>query len=111
VARDPQSGAVAGARDALREIVAADPDLMLLNGDFVDEASEADFELAKTILDEELAGVDFPWYYLPGNHEIMGASIANFRAAFGDTYRSIDVDGTRIIMLNSASGKLATEFA
>ncbi|MFB8386278.1 phosphodiester glycosidase family protein [Microbacterium sp. NPDC055910] len=111
VARDPDSGAVQGARDALREIVAAEPDVMLLNGDFVDEASAADFELAKRILDEELADVDFPWFYLPGNHEIMGASIDNFRAAFGETNRTVDIDGTRLIMLNSASGKLATEFA
>lgn len=111
VARNPDSFQVEGARKALREIVASDPDMMLLNGDFVDEASVADFELAKRILDEELAGVDFPWYYIPGNHEIMGAAIDNFRAAFGETFRTVDIDGTRIIMVNSASGKLATEFA
>ncbi|GGH35999.1 phosphodiester glycosidase family protein [Microbacterium album] len=111
VARNPNSGAVQGAREALREIVASEPDLMLLNGDFVDEAAPEDFELARRILDEELEGADFPWYYLPGNHEIMGASINNFRAAFGDTYRTVDVEGTRFIMMNSATARMASEFA
>lgn len=111
VAAAPDSGAVAGARDALREIVAAKPDVLLINGDFVDEASVADFALAKSILDEELAGVTFPWYYVPGNHEVMGATIANFTAAFGDTWRSFDQSHTKFIGLNSSSGKLQTDFA
>ena len=111
VARDPHSGAVEGARDALREIVAEDPDVMVINGDFVDEASVEDFRLARRILDEELGGVDFPWYYVPGNHEVMGASIDNFKAAFGATSHVFDVDGTRFITLSSATGVLAADFA
>ncbi|MGI6877213.1 phosphodiester glycosidase family protein [Microbacterium sp. gxy059] len=110
VARDPESHQVAGARDALREIAAADPDVMLINGDFVDEGSAEDFELARRILDEELADADFPWYYVPGNHEVMGASIDNFVDAFGDHYRSVDVEGTRIITLDSATGTLGDVF-
>lgn len=110
VARDPESGAVAGARDALREIVAAKPDVLVIDGDFVDEASEADFALAKSILDEELADADFPWYYLPGNHEVMGGPISNFESVFGDTWREFDLLHTTFIGLNSSSGKLQTYF-
>ncbi|MFD6446236.1 phosphodiester glycosidase family protein [Promicromonospora sp. NPDC060204] len=118
VARDPESGAVAGARDALREIVADDPDLLVINGDLVDEAAPEDFDLARRVLTEELADADFPWYYLPGNHEVMGGSIANFEEEFGERTRVLDVPTpgrtggtTRLVMLDSSSGRLGTDFA
>ncbi len=110
VARNPDSDLVAGARRALREIVAADPDVLVINGDFVDEASPADFALARSILDEELAGTDFPWYYVPGNHEIMGGDIANFEQAFGENSRVVDQQGTRLIMLDSSTGSISGKF-
>ncbi|WP_454850301.1 phosphodiester glycosidase family protein [Promicromonospora soli] len=123
VARSPESGAVAGARDALREIVADDPDLLVINGDLVDEAAPEDFDLARRILTEELADADFPWYYVPGNHEVMGGSIANFEEEFGERTRVLDVgpDGrvstgstsgvTRLVMLDSSAGRLGADFA
>ncbi|MBU3975363.1 phosphodiester glycosidase family protein [Propionicimonas sp.] len=110
VARDPESGAVAGARDALREIVAAKPDVLLIDGDFVDEASTADISFAKSILDEELANATFPWYYVPGNHEVMGGPISNFKAAFGETNRTFALKNTRFIGLDSSAGKLQSDF-
>ncbi|WP_407316794.1 phosphodiester glycosidase family protein [Isoptericola halotolerans] len=115
VARSPGSGAVQGARQTLAEIAAEDPDLLVVNGDLVDEASPADFDLARDILTDELAGVDFPWYYVPGNHEIMGGSIENFEAEFGERTHVVDVpaDGgtTRLIMLDSSTGRLGSDFA
>ena len=131
VARDPESGAVAGARDALREIVADDPDLLVINGDLVDEAAPEDFDLARRILTEELADADFPWYYVPGNHEVMGGSIANFEEEFGERTRVLDVPTpgrastgastggtgsttggtTRLVMLDSSTGRLGADFA
>lgn len=84
---------------------------MVINGDLVDEASPEDFQLAKRILDEELAGADFPYYYVPGNHEIMGGAITNFEAAFGAATGVFDVQDTRFIRLNSATGKLASDFS
>lgn len=110
VAASPDSAAVAGARDALREIVAAKPDVLIIDGDFVDEASPADFALAKSILDTELAGVTFPWYYLPGNHEVMGGAMSNFESVFGATWRTFDLAHTKFIGLNSSSGKLQSYF-
>lgn len=115
VARDPGSGAVQGAKQALEEIVAADPDLLVINGDLVDEASPADFDLAREVLDEGLADADFPWYYLPGNHEVMGGSIENFEDEFGERTHVVDVPGeggaTRLVMLDSSAGRLGADFA
>jgi hypothetical protein len=118
VARNPESGAVAGARDALREIVADDPDLLVINGDLVDEAAPEDFDLARRILTEELAGADFPWYYVPGNHEVMGGTISNFEEEFGERTRVVDVPTpdrsggiTRLVMLDSSVGRLGADFA
>lgn len=105
VAADPDSDAVAGARRTLREIKEEQPDLLVINGDFVDEASEADFALAKQILDEEW-GTDIPYIYVPGNHEVMGGEIANFEAAFGPVTTSRDLGRTKVITLNTASGSL-----
>lgn len=105
VARDPESDVVAAARRTLAEIVAAEPDLLVINGDLVDEASPEDFALARQILDEEV-GDRVPFLYVPGNHEIMGGDIANFVDAFGATNHALTVDRTRILTLNTATGTL-----
>ncbi|MEQ7127176.1 phosphodiester glycosidase family protein [Actinopolymorpha sp. B11F2] len=102
VARDPDSALVRQARRTLREIRASDPDFLLINGDLVDEASPEDFALATRILDEDLEG-ELPYYYVPGNHEVMGGSIDNFTAAFGETSRVFDHKGTRFITINTSA--------
>ncbi|GAA3184929.1 phosphodiester glycosidase family protein [Nonomuraea roseoviolacea] len=101
VARDPDSDIVRNARRTLREIKAAKPDFLLINGDLVDEASPEDFALAKRILDEELGG-ELPYHYVPGNHEVMGGKIDNFKAVFGDTYKTFDHKGTRFVTLDTS---------
>ncbi|WP_152365987.1 phosphodiester glycosidase family protein [Microlunatus speluncae] len=105
VGRDPDSELVAAARRTLREIVAAKPDLLVINGDFVDEAAMIDFQLAKRILDEEVGG-KLPYVYVPGNHEIMGGPIGNFESIFGAAATQRDLGRTKIITLNSSSGHL-----
>ncbi|WP_293788006.1 metallophosphoesterase, partial [uncultured Aeromicrobium sp.] len=105
VARNPDSEAVEGARRTLREIRAAEPDLLVINGDLVDEASPEDFALARRILDEEWTG-DIPFVYVPGNHEIMGGSIENFEAAFGPASTERTLGRTKLLTLNSAGGSL-----
>ncbi len=102
VARDPDSDLVRAARRTLREIRAARPDFLLINGDLVDEASTADFALARRILDEELAGT-LPYYYVPGNHERADNGLAAFRAAFGETQRVFDHRGTRFVTLDTSA--------
>lgn len=101
VARNPDSDLVAAARRTLREIKAAKPDFLIINGDLVDEASPEDFALAGRILDEELRG-ELPVHYVPGNHEVMGGEIDNFRSVFGDTYGSFDHRGTRFVTLDTS---------
>ncbi|WP_256257000.1 phosphodiester glycosidase family protein [Nonomuraea pusilla] len=101
VARAPDSDIVRNVRRTLREVKAAKPDFLLIDGDLVDEASPEDFALAKRVLDEELGG-ELPYTYIPGNHEVMGGKIDNFKAVFGDTYRTFDHKGTRFITLDTS---------
>jgi len=105
VARNPDSDLVQAARRTLQEIVAADPDLLVINGDLVDEATPADFDLARRVLTEEV-GDAVPWVYVPGNHEIMGGEIENFIDEFGDPQQALTVQGTRIVTLDSSTGTL-----
>jgi hypothetical protein len=105
VARDPDSPLVQAARRTLREIKAAKPDFFVIAGDFVDEATEADFQLAQRILDEEI-GDAVPYHYVPGNHEIMGSAITNFTQYFGAAHRTFDHEGTRFVTLDSSAGTL-----
>lgn len=105
IAAQPDSEAVAGARRTLREIREAKPDLLIINGDFVDEGSKEDFALAKKIIDEEW-DKSIPHIYVPGNHEIMGSDIGVFEQEIGAATTSQDVDGTRVITLNTAGGSL-----
>lgn len=111
VGRNPDSDLVAAARRTLREIVAAKPDLLVINGDFVDEAAMIDFQLARRILDEEVGGGSdgssgVPYVYVPGNHEIMGGPIGNFESIFGPSATQRDLGPTKIITLNSSTGTL-----
>ncbi|PFG41090.1 calcineurin-like phosphoesterase family protein [Georgenia soli] len=105
VGRAPGSDTVAAARRTLQEIVAEDPDLLVINGDLVDEGAPVDFDLARRVLDEEV-GDAVPYLYVPGNHEIMGGSIEEFEAAFGPAQNVVDVDGTRVITLDTSAGSL-----
>lgn len=101
VAREPDSALVRQTRRTLREIRAAGPDLLLINGDLVDEASEADFAFARRILDEELEGA-LPYFYVPGNHERSAGTLDAFRAAFGETQQVFDRKGTRFVLMDSS---------
>lgn len=105
VARAPDSDLVRSARRTLREVRASGAEFVVVNGDFVDEGSPEDLALARRVLTEELG--DFPWYYVPGNHEIMGpGTIENFRREFGATHRAFDHRGTRFVLLDSSTGTL-----
>lgn len=105
VARAPESDIVQAARETFREMVAQDPDLLIINGDLVDEASPEDFALARQVIDEEI-GDAVPWIYVPGNHEIMGGPIENFEQEFGPTHQVRTVDRTRVITLDTSTGSL-----
>lgn len=104
----PDSKDVRHAREALRQALAANPEFIIIAGDFVDTAYPADFALVQQLLADEVGG-RVPVYYVPGNHEIMGSgSLANFRSAFGANRYAFDHRGTRFILLDSATGSYRT---
>ncbi|MDH2425844.1 phosphodiester glycosidase family protein [Sphaerisporangium sp. TRM90804] len=108
VAQDPDSVWVQRARRTLREAVAAKPDFLVVNGDWVDTGYPADLALAKKIFDEEI-GDRLPYYYVPGNHEIYGTgSIDGFTRVFGPASRTFDHKGTRFVLLDSSTGSYRT---
>ena len=108
VALSPNSQQAQMAREALRQIVAEDPEFLVINGDLVDTAWEEDFLFAKQVLEEEV-GDAFPIYYTPGNHEIAGSgSLYNFIEVFGENRYSFDHKGTRFILLDSSTGSFRT---
>lgn len=102
VAREPDSEIVRKARRTLREVRAARPDFVVVNGDWVDEGAPEDLAFARQVLEEEL-GDAVPWKYVPGNHEVMGGSIDAFRKEFGDPQLTFDHRGTRFVTLDTSS--------
>ncbi|MFA1818912.1 phosphodiester glycosidase family protein [Virgibacillus oceani] len=104
VAANPDSEAMERTRETLQEIITADPEFLVINGDFVDTGYPEDFQLAKQVLDEEI-GDQFPVYYVPGNHEMAGTGdLDNFEAVFGDTRQSFVHNGVQFIMMDSSTG-------
>ncbi|MDQ3627256.1 MAG: phosphodiester glycosidase family protein [Actinomycetota bacterium] len=104
----PDSDIVAQARRTMREMVATDPDFVVILGDLVDTAFQGDLDLAERIIDEELDG-RVPWYYVPGNHETYGVGdLSAWRERFGDPVRTFDRRGTRFVLLDSSMGSLRT---
>ncbi|WP_345620844.1 phosphodiester glycosidase family protein [Streptomyces ziwulingensis] len=110
-AAGPDSFSGRQAARALDQAVAAGPDFLLINGDFVDDNSPADFALAGALLRDHVpAGL--PVYWTPGNHE-AGLSATGgldaFHAATGRPNRQVfDHKSTRFILLDSHTGDMRT---
>ncbi|MDN4075517.1 phosphodiester glycosidase family protein [Fictibacillus terranigra] len=96
------------ARESLRQIVKANPDFLIIGGDFVDTAYKEDFALAEQILEEEV-GDKIPVYYIPGNHEIMGTgNLNNFLDEFKENNYFFTHKGTQFALMDSSTGSLRT---
>ena len=107
-AADPGGTAARRARRTLREVLAARPDLLIINGDLVGTGTPEDFAFARRLLDEELRG-RLPYHYVPGDHEIHGSgTIDAFTRAFGRPSRTFDHKGTRFVLLDSSTGTYRT---
>ncbi|MGW1008303.1 metallophosphoesterase family protein [Streptomyces sp. NPDC002520] len=96
---------------ALRQVVAAQPEFILINGDFVDDNGAGDFELANGLL-RQYVPEELPVYWTPGNHE-AGLSATGgldaFTAATGRPNKQVfDHKGTRFILLDSHTGDMRT---
>ncbi|GAB2837679.1 phosphodiester glycosidase family protein [Actinocorallia aurea] len=109
------SFAAVQARKALAQAVAAKPDFLVVNGDFVDTATEADFAFAEALL-KETVPASIPVYWTPGNHE-SGATATGTLAAFTKatdrpTRQYFDHKGTRFLLFDTNLGGLrASEWA
>ncbi|GAA2253931.1 hypothetical protein GCM10010145_22350 [Streptomyces ruber] len=110
-AAGPDSFAGRQAVAALEQVVASEPDFVLINGDFVDDNGPADFELANGLLRDHVPA-DLPVYWTPGNHEAglsADGGLDAFRAATGRPARQVfDHKGTRFVLLDSHTGDLRT---
>ncbi|GAA4889124.1 phosphodiester glycosidase family protein [Tessaracoccus lubricantis] len=96
-ADNPTSDVVAQARRTLREALAADPEFIVIAGDWVDRGFAQDIALAKRVIDEEVGG-RVPVHYAPGNHEYAGpSSLAEWIKVFGEPSHTFDHKGTRFI--------------
>ncbi|WP_329176590.1 phosphodiester glycosidase family protein [Streptomyces sp. NBC_01477] len=96
---------------ALGQAVASGPDFILVNGDFVDNNTPADFDLADGLLRDHVpAGL--PVYWTPGNHEAglsATGGLDTFLAVTGRPNRQVlDHKGTRFILLDSHTGDMRT---
>ncbi len=66
-------------RSAVRQINGLSPELVIVNGDLTSWFTEAEFKLAKQMLD----GLQMPYYPLRGNHDRQGAEPEDwFKKAF-----------------------------
>lgn len=103
-ADQPDGPLVGKARRSLREALAAEPDMIVINGDFVDRGTEADFDLARRVIESELQG-RVPWRYVPGNHETYGTGdVREFEAEFGQPHGVVDSGTTRFVFLDTSLG-------
>ncbi|MDA0184546.1 phosphodiester glycosidase family protein [Solirubrobacter phytolaccae] len=97
----PQAGIA-----AVQHARAADPDLIVLNGDIADRATlqqgGCDLIPAGGAPDDNPQTT--PCYYVPGDRE--SAAIEAWKVEFGTPYRTFDHKGTRFVLLNSALGSL-----
>lgn len=96
---------------ALGQAVAAEPDFLLINGDFVDNNNPADFALAMGLLHDHVPG-DLPVYWTPGNHEAGLAATGGLDAFLSITGRPnrqvFDHKGVRFLLLDSHTGDMRT---
>jgi hypothetical protein len=96
---------------ALKQVVAAEPDFVLVNGDFVDDDNPEDFDLANGLLKDHVPA-DLPVYWTPGNHEAglsATGGIDEFLAKTGRPNKQVfDHKGTRFILLDSHTGDMRT---
>lgn len=100
---DTHIGSETGAEDLRRTVfdINADPDIefVILSGDVSEFGSDAEFRLAKQLLDSLLV----PYYVVPGNHDANWSESGgnSFRKIFGAETFSFEYKGYRFVGTNS----------
>lgn len=101
---------------AVRRIDAADPDMVLFNGDLTKDGEPWNFER----FDEVVADLDAPFVATPGNHDVpknfddhQTPSVSAFEGNYAEPFPFVSqVGGVDLVVLNSATvpdGSLADE--
>lgn len=104
---DPQLGMggyehdIATLKQAVKQINELDVDFAIFCGDLVNHASESSFADFKRII----AGLNIPYYNIPGNHDVgmvpTDSSLAFYRSTMGEDYFSFYHKGVAFIFTNS----------
>lgn len=96
------------ARRALGEVARAEPDRLLIGGNFVERGTEANYRKAMDMIDEKI-GDAFPVHYAPGVRERRDDSdLENFEAIVGKPRATFHHEGTRFVALDSSTGSFRT---
>src|ERR671936_3023879 len=85
-------------RQAIAEVNAAAPDLVVVAGDLTDDGYPDQYPVAK----EELAGLECPHVVVvPGNHDARNVGYLQYEQAFGprDSRLRLAADGTDVALV------------
>lgn len=112
---DPQLGFggyerdVESLRQAVRQINALKPDLVVVCGDLVNTPSDEAFADFKTIT----GGLEMPCFCAPGNHDVgntpTAESLKRFRECIGEDFLSVDHHGYTFVVVNASLWKSPLE--
>jgi len=112
---DPQLGFTeyeqdkASFRQAVRQINALRPELVVICGDMVNTADDRSYADFKEIAN----GLSMPYYCVPGNHDVGNeptpASLQTYRQRLGQDYFVVEHKGTAFIFVNTQLWKNPVE--
>lgn len=85
---------------AVREVVALEPDLVLVGGDLTSEGYAGEFRTAQRFL-EPIMHAGMPTIVVPGNHDSKNVGYLHFRDTFGPG--DVDGKGDRVLHLTSSA--------
>jgi hypothetical protein len=89
---------------AFREINQLSPDFVISVGDLIDGYSDRPPVINQlwTEFDDEVAALNSPFVYVPGNHDIWNATSRGiYETRYGPTYRSFNYRGLHFITLDT----------
>ncbi|MEN6308667.1 MAG: metallophosphoesterase [Anaerohalosphaeraceae bacterium] len=88
-------------RQAVRQINALRPDLVVICGDMVNTADDSSY----TDFKEIAGGLSMPYYYVPGNHDVGNeptpSSLQTYRQRLGRDYFVVEHKGAAFIFVNT----------
>jgi predicted phosphodiesterase len=86
----------------LPDIIAQNPDFMVMNGDFTNGGLPMEYDHAASVLES----LPFPVYTTVGNHDVWNSGERFYAKYFGPEYYAFSYRGVHFILLDSARGFL-----